>query len=638
MGLQVGLLHRNGQPVRPEETTSALGEYGDRAVDTAGEIVEGPLFMAYRGDQITCEEDGETQPVRCGPYILTWDGRLDNREEVAARLGLIGLPGVPDSLIVAKACAAFGDSVLADLVGEFALALWCERTGALLFARSACGTRPLYYVPAKDELIWSSDFAHLVRTSHCGLAINEDYVLEYLIAQPAAAHTPLREIKAVPSGTIVKIHRDATASCHKLWDPGNIEPLSYRSDREYEEHFHEKLREAVRVRLRAKHRIFSELSGGLDSSSLVLMADQVLKAGNRAQDDLRTLSCVYEESSTCDEQYFMSMVEEARGLTTIKVAEQDQRGTLGLRDIEFTGLPNPLHCFPGKFETYAAIMRQHGARVLFTGSGGDHLFWSTADGAPIVADAMRKIDLLEVHRECQAWSRLTGAPYLRLLLAQAFPLAIRSLFQGHSLYQAPPVPSWLRPKYKRFAAETSSCPTSPAPRRMPSVLGHISQIEALFAQLSAGYFSEYRTIWVSHPYAHRPLIEFCLAVPISQFLRGGETKSLLRRSLQGIVPAKLLGRKSKGSVEEVFARVLGRNWDDLGNLDRWQIVERGYAEPRQLQRDFDRTRLGLQLAAFNMVRVCSMERWLRSLSLVHKSGMGKRTEMRALPEDATVLR
>src|SRR4029077_11748966 len=131
-----------------------------------------------------------------------------------------------------------------------------------------------------------------------------------------------KKVDAVPANSMVCFENGRLKFTRQLWDPTRIETLRYRSDAEYKEHCREKLTEAVRVRLRAKHTVFSELSGGLDSSSLVLIGDRVLAARNKPLGNLRTVSCVYEESESCDERNFIRAVEEKRGIDTLLVREQ----------------------------------------------------------------------------------------------------------------------------------------------------------------------------------------------------------------------------------------------------------------------------------------------------------------------------
>src|ERR1041385_2910178 len=245
------------------------------------------------------------------------------------------------------------------------------------------------YVLDKNRLTWSSDFAHLVRISGVALDVNENYVLEYLVSQPSTKLTPLTKVDSVPANSMVCFENGNLKFTRQLWNPTRILPVRYRSDREYEEHCREKLTEAVRVRLRAKHPVFSELSGGLDSSSLVLIGDRVIEGRNKRRGNLRTVSCVYEESQSCDERNFIRAVEEKRGIDSLLVHEEDQNVMLGLKDPTFTGIPNGLHCFPGRYPKFAELMREHKSRVLLSGRGGDHLFWSEPDGSAIIADEMR---------------------------------------------------------------------------------------------------------------------------------------------------------------------------------------------------------------------------------------------------------
>jgi asparagine synthase (glutamine-hydrolysing) len=619
MKMQVGLLHRDGESASRMDLPTLVGEFNNQNVETSGELVQGSLAMAYRGHRTTWEEDTEVQPLEHSGCILTFVGRLDNRDEIASRIGLSNIQAIPDPVVIAAAYQHLGDNVLPHLVGEFSFVLWCDNQRSLSFVRSICGVHPLYYVLTKDTLIWSSDFAHLVRISGVELEVNENYLLEYLVSQPNKKQSPLSRVHVIEAGTVARFVNDAFRPHVRLWDLNSVKPVRYGTDGEYEDALRHHIEAAVRVRLRAKRPMFSELSGGLDSSSVALTAARILQDNNEPMDDLRTVSCIYEESDSCDERYFIRQVEARLGMPGFHVHEKDQHVTTGLAEIEFTGLPNPLHCYPGRYPAFASLMREYGARVLLTGGGGDHLFWSARDGTPVVADEMLKGNLLQMHRECRSWSSFTNVPYFQLLLKKALPLALGSIFPQASQYQRPVVPSWLTNAHKNsFHLEVWDAKASTHSAGLPSFRAHIRQVEALFAQLSAGYMSEYHDIHVTHPYAHRPLVEFCLGLPVSQFLRAGQTRSLMRRALHDLLPAKVRDRKSKGSLDEPLARALQREWSHaVGDLRRWELCERGLVDPKQLHQSLTAMRLGLQNSAHgNFLRVFSLERWLRSLSYI----------------------
>jgi asparagine synthase (glutamine-hydrolysing) len=607
MKLQLGLLYRDRANAAYSDCLSILGEFADSRAETAGQFVDGPLALAYRGDRITPEEEYETQPLQYGPLVLTFDGRLDNRNEIASRLGLVCWRSTPDPVLVAKAYEQFGDPIFPDLIGEFAFALWCRSTRSLRFVRSVCGSRPLYYVLEKKRLVWSSDFSHLVRISGTDLAIDESYAVRYLISDPDPTATPLKNLRAVAPGSAMCFQGDLFSSHQSLWNPRGLKPLYYRKEEEYEEHCREVLTQAVRVRLRAKRTVFSELSGGFDSSSIVLIADKILQQQDQDTATLQTVSCIYGESQTCDERSFIRTIEEWRKRETLLVHEQEQKITLGLIDPEFTGLPSPLHCFPGRYSRFSALMRGNGAKVLLTGLGGDHLFWSSCDGAVLVADQLRTRKIGEAHKLCWTWSRKTGLPYLQLLRR------VLTLCLG-SQYLALKTPPWLASDQQaRIQGEIRFAHNSIQHDLLPSQRAQLRLVEHLFTVISAGYLNEYRDLYITHPFTHRPLVEFCLSVPISQLVHNGEMRYLMRRALRNVLPPKLLRRRSKGMVDEALIRALQREWPTIQEPDKWQVCQRGFVNTDALRESLRKMSLGLQLPEEPLIRVFTLERWLRSL-------------------------
>ncbi len=615
--LQLGLLHLQGRSASRADRESILGEFGGQSFEIAGEVADGPVLLAYRANRITLEEETEVQPFLQGPYALTWDGRLDNREELARRVGLRYLEQAPDPVIVLKAFEALGERVFSDVIGEFALTLWSSTHRSLLFARSSCGARPLYYVLNDDRLMWSSNFAHLVRVSGVELDINDEYLLQHLVTTPDVKQTPLAKVKAIPPNRIVHFTKGQIQHGSELWNPIHLPVLQYRTDAEYEEHCREKITEAVRVRLRSRYPVFAELSGGLDSSTVVLTADKILRSRNSSPLNLHTVSCVYEESKSADERGFIRAVEDRRGVETHLIHEDDQRITLGLDDPPFTGLPHTLHCFPGRYEFISSLMQLNKARVLLTGRGGDHLFWSAPDGSPIVADELYGMHMIGAHRECCTWSRVAGVPYYELLINRALRLSLGSVFPNKYFVEEPQFPIWVHPSHRAtLLSLTADFQGFTSWRTSPGKRAQVFVIDRMFRMLGTGFGQDYPRIYISHPYSHRPLIEFCLSAPISQFLRNGQTRSLMRRALHDLLPRKTATRVSKGLVDETVVRALRREHDRLSDLQKWQVCRRGYVLASHLEKELRQARLGIPDMTGPLARLFSLEHWLRSLSRI----------------------
>src|ERR1051326_6865589 len=138
MKLQLGLLHLDGHSLCEEDYRHALTYLRLAPGEIRDQVILGPLLMAYRGDRITPEEDFEMQPLHLGPNIITFDGRLDNRQELFAFTGIGPSSDISDPELILKGYERFGDQIFTRLVGEFALVLWSALNRSVRFARSAC--------------------------------------------------------------------------------------------------------------------------------------------------------------------------------------------------------------------------------------------------------------------------------------------------------------------------------------------------------------------------------------------------------------------------------------------------------------------------------------------------------------------
>jgi asparagine synthase (glutamine-hydrolysing) len=614
MKLQFGCMHRDGhfacthdlQAPSPNDAAYSLAEISD-------EICDGPLLMAFRGNRLTWEEETETQPYQEGPFVLTFDGRLDNRAAIATRSGISPYSLTPDPTLILRAYCHSGDSVFCDLVGEFALAFWNRNTRTLIFARSVDGARPLYYFLDQKKLIWASTLNVLLRNSETEPSINENYILEFLSSVPRSQHTPFANIGVIPPGSILRFSNDAFSKADKIWEPPSPDSR-IRPDTEHEEEFREKVTEAIAVRLRAKGVVFSELSGGLDSSTIALIGHNILCTSNRAPERLRTISCVYNESESCDESSFIRVIENYRNIASIYVQEEEQAITLGLHDTAFSGVPNPLRLHAGRYAAYVRRMKAFGARILLTGIGGDDLFGCNPDGTPLIADFLLRCQFFRMHQECKLWSRFSGRPYLRLLFGQAIPMALKPSLSFR--YRPRDLSEFLtRDCIKQINKKVQKPPSSEDLQLPPSGRAQLRSVQLLLDLIAAGHFAPFPEIYFSHPYTHRPLVEFCLKTPLSQFVRGGEFRSLMRRALKSALPSKILNRKTKSSMDEAILRAVQREWGELGDVRDWEICQRGYVKPIELRKCLHQLRIGIQSHTGFVVNIIALEQWFRSLKV-----------------------
>jgi hypothetical protein len=188
------------------------------------------------------------------------------------------------------------------------------------------------------------------------------------------------------------------------------------------------------------------------------------------------------------------------------------------------------------------------------------------------------------------------------------------------LYKPPEIPAWIHPRHKAtLLSHVSEFESYPTWRSAPSRRAQVFFVDHMFRYLGSGFLREYDQLYVSHPYSHRPLVEFCLRTPVSQFLRDGHTRSLMRRALHDLLPRKTQKRVSKGLLDETIFRALRREWASTSDLVNWQVCKRGYTTHSDLAESLSQVPLGVLKLSGSLFRLVSLERWFRSLSRVGKT-------------------
>src|SRR6185437_16974169 len=142
--------------------------------------------------------------------------------------------------------------------------------------------------------------------------LNEEYLAGCLSFFPAADSTPYQGIDSVPPGCLVHL-RPRKRIVRRYWEFDSRKEIRYRTDSQYEEHFRTLFAQSVARRLRSDAPILAELSGGMVSTSIVSMADQMIASRRIIAPRLDTVSYYDESEPNWKEHAFFTKVEEKRG-------------------------------------------------------------------------------------------------------------------------------------------------------------------------------------------------------------------------------------------------------------------------------------------------------------------------------------
>jgi asparagine synthase (glutamine-hydrolysing) len=516
--------------------------------------------------------------------VCTFDGRLDGAASPGGELALD---------LFEKA----GTGAFHALIGDWSLALWDAKDPAILLASDFAGVRPLYYHHSAASLKWSSSLEHLAAWTGSP-DLDLEYVADMLTRCGTRGRTPYRGIRAVLPGTVIRA-RPGRFEVTRFWQPPVGRPLHYRREEEYAEHLRSLFEEAVRVRLAGAPAVCAELSGGLDSSSIVCMADRLVRSSGTAAPRLSTFS--YRTPGTNDDA-FIRAVEQSCAVQSVHL-DGDLHPPLS---VTCAGGSAPYWGAPRWIEV-SRRMREAGATVLLTGQLGDLVMANWLDDAEQAADYLWQGKLVRALRESLAWSQSLQVTVYSILWRALRPNRALELRAGGKPYES------FTPSFRKIARACArgmgwECPPGLLPSRR-------KRLRSLMDLLESRVLESPDTLAgasLAHPYAHRPLVEFMLAVPSAVACRPGEPRRLMRRALRGLVPDAVLRRRSKGSYEGLFLRAMRPCAAELLEDTRaMRLVELGCLDPVGIAARLRKLVEGLPCKEIQLRQVILLEVWLR---------------------------
>ena len=541
--------------------------------------------------------------------ILHWDGRLDNRDDLRLRLrdSLRGKSG--DAALALAAYERWGTDGLVHLIGDWSAVIRDRMSGALILASDFAGVRPLYYYARAGMVLWSSRLQSLV--DETGISeIDELYVAGFLTACGCPDRTPYKEVYSVPPGHAVCVSEKETI-VRRFWKPPISDVIRYQSERRYEEHLRALFREAVAVRLKTDSPVLAELSGGLDSSSVVSMASQLIRDGSVATPRIATVSYVWRNSLDVG---FIREVESFCGIEGLHISTHATPMIDGAQVHAMPEWSAPLR------SAAAGVAERLRAKVFLTGMGGDLVMGNWFDDSLQVAAQLRRFRLARACKDALAWSKILGLPVYSTLW-RAFQAVLPPALSPTAIYAKDDGSYTPRSKETSLARALRERAGVSEPCRPFSLAWMQARPERRKYFRSLSMTLDSRSLQVpealqhlsyTHPFAHRPLVEFLMTVPADVLCGPGEPRKLMRRALSDLWPPKLRRRRSKGFFGPPCHEALLPLACNLLRSDRLQVVERDFVDRASLFSRLERLTAGLDCNESQLQRIVSLEFWLRN--------------------------
>jgi asparagine synthase (glutamine-hydrolysing) len=528
-----GVVTTDGAPVARETLApmaAALSFYGP---DGHGQWCGESAGLGHLMLHVTPESLQERQPasLRGAPHlIITADARIDNRDELFDALGvaLAGREKTPDSSLILLAFERWGEDCPKKLLGDFAFAIWNTRDRTLFCARDPFGCKPFVYYHGARRFIFASDVNGVLALLESP-RLNHPLLAAYLQMKTYYAEKRLtffeNVVKLEPAHIATLREGELNTSCY--WAPEDVAEIHEPGVRDYDEHLAFLFRQAVDCRVRSAFPIASHLSGGIDSSSVTILASRLLRANGK---ELATFSWspasenLEGEYSRIDALCRQENIScEYVPATTASLIETFQR--------DFTVEPMAMMFREANVQARA---KSRQVRVILSGWGGDDAVTCRSVTSPV--------EFLNNHQ----WPEFWGAARSRRLAGLLYEVVTVSL--PDSLY-APAIGNpflkletpCIRTEFAHRYRHEVSAMRPPLFRRLPGIRANICRY------LDGGHLSLRMEHWAAsgarngivyrYPMLDRRLVEFALGTKPSKFPGKDQRRSLFCHAVGDLLPS-----------------------------------------------------------------------------------------------------
>lgn len=574
------------------------GQLVHRGPDGEGLEIRGPAGLVHRRLAIIDLSEEGLQPMTSEDKTLRllFNGEIYNYIELRDELVAKGhtFHSQSDTEVILHAYEEWGTDCLRRFNGMWAFALWDERQGQLFCARDRFGIKPFYYTTVNGSFLFASEIKALIEHPGAGKRPDDGMLGTYLAwgVQDHSDRTMFDGIFQLKPAHALVVTGDGPQVPFRYWDVTVSTALRSGTTPDRENaRFLDLLRDATRIHLRSDVAVGTCLSGGIDSSTLVVLINNLIRteAPASVSDRQKTFSVVFSDPRF-DESRYIDEVVKATGVDSRRTEpgpeqlRDDIDHLIWIQDEPF-----------GSLSIYAqyCVMRlaKDSVKVVLDGQGADELL---AGYLAYQASYIR--GLVRSFHWGTALSEAVGAARIHRSFFTSAPgqLLARRSRRNYLKVAVPPVH-----RYGGSLADVlrqELCSTN-----LPALLHYEDRNSMAFSIESRVPFLDFR------------FVEHVADLPLDRKIRHGVTKIALRSAVKGLIPECIRCRMDKmGFVtpEEVWMKETLRPFV-LGVLSAESFRKRPYWNADAVLEDYQAFLEGRTEYSPEIWRIVCAELWLR---------------------------
>jgi asparagine synthase (glutamine-hydrolysing) len=516
-------------------------------------------------------------PNEDGRVWITFNGEIYNHESLRPGLEARGhrYRSRTDTETIIHLYEERGLDFVDELEGDFAIGLWDEVAQRIVLARDRIGVKPLYYTLNGGRLIFASEIKAILEHPSVSRDVDEEALYHYLTFMTTPApQTLFAGIQKLPAGCMLTCDARGDVKVTRYWDaiPAQLDSAIANDEHAIAEELRRLLKESIAKRMMSDVPFGVFLSGGVDSTANVALMAELMNQ------PVRTFTVGFRDNPIHNEIEEARYVAREYGTDHHEVLISQQELLDFLPELIFhqdEPIADPV-CVPLYY--VSKLARETGTKVVQVGEGSDELFCGYRDYA-VYLDFYNRVwrhlaRLPAPMRRAMAAAgqalSLTGVGRLLPKGGKMLPDVFRRLADGEELFWSGTFifdevnkRRLLTPETKkRLGAEgkeglsSYSVVRSDLDRLLASKPGADQLLQMSYQELKlrlpelllmrVDKMTMAASVEARVPYLDHKLVEFTMGIPSHLKYRDGETKYILKRALEGVIPEQVLNREKKG--------------------------------------------------------------------------------------------
>ena len=517
------------------------------------------LVLVHRRLAIIDLESRSNQPFRIENNILVYNGEIYNYIEIRQELKNLGYSFVTDgdTEVLAIALKHWGMKALNKLEGMWSFAWYDDFTGELTLCRDRFGEKPLYLWRVKNGIYFGSEIKALVSLAGKKPEINKNHVIRYLVNGYRSLYKTKETfyigVEELPISSYLKVIENSKEKPYVYWN-SKVELDKNITYNQAVKKTRKALIDAVSLRMRSDVPLAFCMSGGIDSNSLISIAKRELGSDVHGF-TISDVDSKYKEENLVNESVKELGIEH----TFIKPKHEDFLENIH-RLVGLHGAPVSTISYYMHWKLMESVASQ-GYKVSISGTGADELFTGYYDHHNLYLKEVSKDELL-YKKSLDAWKKYQ-LPIVRNPFLQDPELYIKDpYFRKHIYLNNDIFRNYIKYKWDEDFTE-NDYGYGPLRNRMLNEL-FVEATRVILNQddLNAMSFS----IENRSPFLDKKLFQIAYSIPVKYLIRNGFAKSILRDSMRGIVPDKILNTRKKVGFNASIADLLDIKNPDVVNF------------------------------------------------------------------------